>query len=123
MFKCQKNKFWMEKPINLFCTMDVVPLDEMSIAEQMNSLTRLVVIVYFILTLVGFKYSLLFLLLSLLFIIILYYIQKNNMEQFRAEYYTPKKQTNCGSNNFNIIPLIDLHLEFYNPVDKRFLCC
>jgi hypothetical protein len=25
--------------------------------------------------------------------------------------------------SMNIIPLIDLHLEFYNPVDKRFLCC
>ena len=87
MFKCQKNKFWLEKPINLFCTLDIIPLDDMSIAEQMNALTRLVVLVYFILSLVGFKYSLLFLLISLLLIIILYYIQRNQMRNLNTEHY------------------------------------
>ncbi len=106
MFKCQKNKFWMEKPINLFCTMDVVPLDEMSIAEQMNSLTRLVVIVYFILTLVGFKYSLLFLLLSLLFIIILYYIQRNQMQHFQSENYTrTAERAPSGAQSLHGLPM------------------
>jgi hypothetical protein len=81
MFKCQKNRFWFEKPMNLFCTIDLIPLDHMSIDEQMNCITRLVVIVYFILALIGFEYNLLFLLLSLLFIIILYYIQRNQMRE------------------------------------------
>ena len=88
MFKCQKNKFWLEKPINLFCTMDVIPLDDMNIAEQMNSLSRLVLIVFFILTLINFKYNILFLLLSLLFIIILYYIQRKQMTRNNSEHYT-----------------------------------
>jgi hypothetical protein len=60
----------------------------MSIAEQMNSLSRLVIVMFIVLLLFKFKYSILFLLLSLLFIIILYYIQKNTMEKIKAEYYT-----------------------------------
>ena len=81
MIKCQKNKFWLENPVNLLCSVDILPLDDMSLAEQMNCLTRLVVIIFFILIFFGFKQSLLFLLLSLLFIIILYYIQKNHMDR------------------------------------------
>jgi Ca2+/Na+ antiporter len=103
MMKCKKNKLWLENISNLFCTSNLIPLNGMSLAEQMNSLSRLVIIIFFVLFLFKFRFSVLFLLLSLLFIIILYYIQKNNMEQFRAEYYTPKKQTNCGSNNFQNI--------------------
>ena len=90
MFKCQKNKFWLENPINILCSIDVIPLDDMSLAEQMNCLTRLVIIIFFILTFIGYEQSLLFLLLSLLFIIILYYIQRNHMDR---ETY---KQTNHG---------------------------
>lgn len=90
MIQCQKNKLWLEKISNLFCSFNLIPLDGMSLAEQMNSLTRLVIIVFIILLLLGFSHSLLFLLLSLLFIIILYYIQKKNMESFRTEYFTPE---------------------------------
>ena len=89
--KCQKNKLWLENISNLFCTFSLVPLDNMSLAEQMNALTRLVIVVFLVLLLLGFRLSLLFLLLSLLFIIILYYIQKKNMETFKAEYYTPSQ--------------------------------
>ena len=94
--KCKKNKLWLENISNLFCTSNLIPLNGMSLAEQMNSLSRLVIIIFFVLFLFKFRFSGLFLLLSLLFIIILYYIQKNNMEQFHAEYYTPKKQTHSG---------------------------
>ena len=92
--KCKKNKLWLENISNLFCTCNLIPLNGMSLAEQMNSLSRLVIVIFFVLYLFKFKCSGLFLLISLLFIIILYYIQKNNMEQFHAEYYTHKKQTN-----------------------------
>jgi hypothetical protein len=92
--KCKKNKLWLENISNLFCTCNLIPLNGMSLAEQMNSLSRLVIVIFFVLYLFKFKCSGLFLLISLLFIIILYYIQKNNMEQFHAEYYTHTKQTN-----------------------------
>jgi hypothetical protein len=91
MLKCQKNKLWLENIGNLFCSFSLVPLEGMSLSEQMNALTRLVFVVSLVLLLLGYHYSLLFLLLSLLFIIILYYIQKKNMETFKTEYFTPQQ--------------------------------
>ena len=93
MFKCKKNKFWLENISNLFCTFTLLPLQGMSLAAQMNSLTRLSIIIFFVLLLFGFKFSGLFILLSLLFIIILYYIERNNMERFKTEYYSPQQRT------------------------------
>ena len=89
LLKCKKNKFWIEHITNLFCEFTLLPLDGMSLAEQMNALSRLVIIIFLVLLLLGVRFSILFLLLSLLFIIILYYIQKNNMERFKAEHYIP----------------------------------
>lgn len=89
LLKCKKNKFWVEHITNLFCEFTLLPLDGMSLAEQMNALSRLVIIIFLVLLLLGVRFSILFLLLSLLFIIILYYIQKSNMERFKAEHYIP----------------------------------
>lgn len=89
--KCRKNKFWIENIANLFCEFTLLPLDGMSLAEQMNALSRLVIIIFLLLLLFEVRFSILFLLLSLLFIIILYYIQRNNMERFKAEHYTPTR--------------------------------
>lgn len=89
MFKCQKNKLWLEYPPNLVCTYNIIPLDDMTLAQQMNSLSRLVLVITLILFLLNFKYSFLFFLLALLFIIILYYIQKRNMDTFKTEHFKP----------------------------------
>ena len=70
MFRCQKTKFWLENPINLLCSCDIVPLDDMILSEQMNAITRLIFIVFLILILFNFHSSFLFLLLSLVLIII-----------------------------------------------------
>ena len=93
MLKCQKNKLWIENVSNLFCSYTLIPMTGMSLAQQMNSLTRLVIFVFMILLTTGFECSVLFLLISLVFIIILYYIQKNSMERFGAENYTPINNT------------------------------
>jgi len=92
MWACKRNKFWLENPINLVCNLDVIPLNDMEIAQQMNALTRLVLIVFIILTLLSFKYNLLFLLISLLIIIILYYLQKNQMERLTKENFKHSAQ-------------------------------
>jgi len=85
MFRCQKTKFWLENPINLLCSCDIVPLDDMILSEQMNAITRLIFIVFLILILFNFHSSFLFLLLSLVLIIILYYIQRTHMNQSKKE--------------------------------------
>jgi hypothetical protein len=106
MLECKKNKIWIEHISNLFCSANIVPLDGMSLAEQMNSLSRLVIIIFIILLIIDFRFSGLFLLLSLIFIIILYYIQKNSMERFGAENYTHLR--NIGVNNMFNTPLISM---------------
>jgi len=86
MFKCNKNKLWLENPLNLVCDYSVIPLEGMSYSEQMNAITRLVLLVFLVLFLVGFKDSFFFLILSLLFIIILYYLQRKQMERTSENY-------------------------------------
>ena len=104
MLKCQKNKLWVENISNLFCSQNLIPMTGMNLAEKMNSLSRLVIFIFMILLVSGFQCSVVFLLLSLLFIIILYYIQKNKMESFERfvrENYTPidNTQVNTQVNN------------------------
>jgi len=89
MLKCQKNKLWVENISILFCSQNLIPMTGMTLAEQMNSLSRLVIFIFMILLVTGFQCSVVFLLLSLLFIIILYYIQKNGMEGVEKENFTP----------------------------------
>ncbi len=88
MFKCNKNTFWLQNPINLVCTCELIPLDNMVFSDQMNAITRLVLLIFFVLIMVDFKHSVLFLLLSLLFIIILYYIQRSQMIEKQKESFT-----------------------------------
>jgi len=123
MFRCQRDKFWLERLPNLFCSTSLVPLDGMSLEDQMNSLTRLTLIIFLVLVLFRVKNSILFLILALLFIIILYYIQKKQMETFRAEHYKPPqnqaKPQSQGRFGLQIVgnrgPVV-----FNNPNDSRY---
>ena len=65
----------------------MVPLQGMCLASQLNAVTRLILVIFVVLLLLDVKWAFPFLLLSILFIIILYYIQKSQMDKFRSEYY------------------------------------
>ena len=75
-------KFWLEDPKYLFNIIKIIPKNNMTIECQMNCLSRLVICVFLILYILGYKQSFLFLLLSLFFIIILYYLQKSRMTTY-----------------------------------------
>jgi hypothetical protein len=77
-----RNEFWLENPAGLFKNFKIIPMGYMSLEEQMNCITRLVFFTFLILYLFGYKQSLLFLLLSFIFIIILYYLQKSKMNTY-----------------------------------------
>ena len=100
MFRC-KNKMWLENPPELFCSLSVIPLRGMSSEAQANSITRLVIVIFLILLLLGFKYSGLFILISLILIIILYYLQRNIMERFNTENYKAPHAASYIQNNRN----------------------
>lgn len=92
MLKCSKNKLWIENPINLICSGSIIPLEGMSYSEQMNSISRLVILIFVVMIILKIKDSIFYLILSLLFIIILYYYQRNNMlrQKDNFEYSKPK---------------------------------
>lgn len=86
-----KSTFWIENPTSLLKNFNLIPKNTMSFEEQMNCLTRLVFSVFIVLLLFGYKYSQLFFIISIFFIVILYYIQRNNMDT--KENFTPKPLT------------------------------
>ena len=73
------NLFWVDNPSVLYKDIKFIPKNNMSKEEQMNSITRLILFIFLIMYLIGYKHSFLFLLLSLFFIIILYYLQRDKM--------------------------------------------
>lgn len=113
MFKCQRKKLWVEYLPNITCSLDIIPLGNMTLAEQMNALSRMVIIISVLLLFINTQLSLLFLLLSLLFIIILYYIQKSKMENFTKEHYKKITPELFTDNHFN-------NITYNNPTSKRF---
>ena len=116
MVKCKTDKLWLEYIPNLFCSFNLIPLEGMSLAQQMNALTRLILLVTLVLHLMGFKHSFLFLLLALLFIIIIYYIQRKTMnEAFKAEHFTscaPTPPPPKGTRYYTARPYYDSDVSF-----------
>jgi hypothetical protein len=113
MFRCQKTKFWLENPINLLCSCDIVPLDDMILSEQMNAITRLIFVVFLILILFNFHSSFLFLLLSLVLIIILYYIQRTQMNQSKKENFECNTRSMPCNNTFLNTPQVSPQVANY----------
>ena len=102
-------KFWTEDFTQLFCSTKLVPAETDTLEEQMNSLTRLVLVFFMLLFVINWKYDLIFLFLCLIFIIILYYIKKG-MTQNKENY-----QNMPGNrNNINTRDTI----EHYGPTDS-----
>lgn len=104
--RCDK-KFWIENISNLFCSFEIFPMKEMTIEEQMNSLTRVVIIIFLVLFLIDYKYDFLFFTVAILLIIFLYYAIKKFSKTY--ENYGPvetvlqpfeKVPWNTNTNNF-----------------------
>ena len=70
MLSCRNNTFWLQSPMQLVCDWNVIPVNQMTFEQKMNSLSRLTIFIFIILILFGIKISLIFLAVSLLFIII-----------------------------------------------------
>jgi len=103
------NKFWLENLGALLSSTDIVPTTDMSLEKQFNAITRIVLIIFIIMWLFDFKHKIEFLLCSITFIIILYYIQKNTSRNclYKENYeYNFNPQINkINSNNKQIMNL------------------
>src|SRR3989344_4852262 len=74
------NRFWLGQPSELLCNPSIIPTNTMSLEDQMNTVTRLVFLIFLVLLIFSTKYSFIFFLLANILIIILYYIQRKKMQ-------------------------------------------
>lgn len=99
--------FWVEYIPNLFNNPNIIPLNYMTntYTENMNCITRLIIFLFIIIFICyGFKQNIIILfLITLLFIIILYYIQKDIMTTHSEYYKHPaKKQANILAQDLDL---------------------
>ena len=96
MSKIIKEKFWLLDPAELLKPY-FVPDSSMTFSAKLNALTRLAIILGIVLVALKVKYSFVFIILSILFIILLYF-SKMNTEQFDKlmNYKLPLNQQNTN---------------------------
>ena len=72
-------QFWLNNPNLLFQSIQIVPNYRMNLIEQLNCITRMVLILGLLAISIDLPYSLEIIILFILFIIIIYYIQRDKM--------------------------------------------
>jgi len=88
---CSPDTTWFQGFSNLFCSKNLLPLSDMSLEEQINAITRMVLVIFIIIFLFDVKCSIAFIIVSLIFIILLYYLQRNMMDKMKTEpFQTPQ---------------------------------
>jgi hypothetical protein len=103
-------KFWLENPVEIFKSLEIVPLDNMRLSDQINALTRLLVFLFILAILFDCKYSYHFFCLGLIILIFIYYFQNNKAmtkEGFTVEFYEPPPKTKPKYT-----------VEFYEPIER-----
>lgn len=76
------NNFWFEDPSVLFHSFDVVPNNNMTDAERLNAMTRIIIIIAAIMFIVKFPAWWIFLALGLIVVVVLWYIIKGREELY-----------------------------------------
>lgn len=81
-------KFWIEDISYLFNSFYLIPTSNMGLEDQMNCMTRIVLIIFILMLITNISYDVLFLAISLLLIISIYYILKSfSKKENYIEYY------------------------------------
>jgi len=116
-FWCNE-KFWVEDYRELFCNVSTIPEYQTPVNVQLNALSRLVILIAVFLLLVSKTLSLVFLIMSFLFIILIYYIQrdkmKNNSSQIVENFSSCKNNLDKKANDKSFFAReVDSNLEYY----------
>ena len=115
------NNIWLCDLKKLFEKFEFFPNKNECLEKQLNSVTRFILLVFIILILFDWKYAILFLIITLLFIIILYYIKRSNMSTRENFKYSPK-YIDLGEKNKNPTTYGKTVITF-NQNDKNKLDC
>ena len=94
--------FYLENPTVLFSNIQIAPMLNMTLAEQLNAISRVIIIVFIVMLLLDVKYAVPFLVISLAFIIIIYYIQRKSMKPQNRENYV--KGPNQPDRDISYVP-------------------
>ena len=79
-------KFWIEDPSVLFQTLDIIPNQDMTEAERLNAMTRVVIIITAILFIIKFPLWWIFLIIGIITVIVLWYIVKDYDNHHQTEF-------------------------------------
>lgn len=75
-------QFWADDPLSLLSDLNPFPNSKMSSNEKYNAITRLIIIISLIMLYMDFKYTLYFLIISLLLILLLKHYSDKKTEKF-----------------------------------------
>ena len=93
--KCCGETFWLKNPSSLFCSVSPIPHGSLASGERLNALTRFVIYISIIMLVSNYKYTKAFLVLSVVFIILIYLTStKNEREGFASVVDTTKYNVN-----------------------------
>jgi len=76
-----RRTFWVEAPLCLLSDFRLVPNEHMTLEEKMNTITRIVLVVWVLLLIFGYRRANLFFLIALIVIVLLYYARKRRQEE------------------------------------------
>lgn len=85
--KNEPTKFWVEDPSILFTDMVLFPIEGMTLAQKLNALTRLAIVIAIVMYVMEYKNWHIFLLASILILVVINYSSKS------------KKESCCGGGN------------------------
>lgn len=99
-----ENKFWVENPPDLVCSYNIIPMKNMDLEEQMNSLTRLAVLLFVpTVAITNIRFAAILLIIIIIFIVIFYYKKRKNsikkgdvIEKFGMQEMECKKRENIS---------------------------
>ena len=122
---CNPNTTWFQGLSNLFCSKDLLPLSNMTLEQQINAITRSVIIIFVIIMLFDVKCALVFLVVSVIFIIILYYLQRSAMSKKEEQFEnTPDPEDNSRNPKYQVPPKpkINYYYDYENQPKKPLFC-
>ena len=113
-----KGRFWTENFSDILCSYKILPVQGMSLEEKFNALTRLLFFFWGVYAMIDFKNSLFVLAISLVIIILLYYLQKRKMNDSTEKFCVSSPQKDLSINN---IPLkkVSTRLTPYIPREEK----
>ena len=125
MLTCNPNTTWFQGLSNLFCSKDLLPLSSMTLEQQINAITRSVIIIFVIIMIFDVKCAIVFLTVSIIFIILLYYLQRSSMTTKEEPFENkPDPEDNSINPKYQVPPKpkVNYYYDYDNQPKKPFFC-